>query len=87
MACNNQHALNLRILPDEISMSMTAAEFAAELEKCGFRIVGTWIVSDDCPGVAWKPVKRMGRIDRARTLHKVIQKRDIEIARRKVWHR
>jgi hypothetical protein len=61
---------------------MTAAEFAAELKKHGFRVVGTQITSDDCPGVAWKPTMRSGRIDRARTLSKVIQKRSEEIARR-----
>jgi hypothetical protein len=66
----------------EIFMTdMTAAEFAAELKKHGFRVVGVQITSDDCPGVAWNPVKRMGRLDRARTLRKVIQKRSEEMAR------
>jgi len=47
----------------EISMSgMTAAEFAAELKKYGLQIVGAQI---NCPGVAWKPAMRSGRIDLA----------------------
>ena len=72
-----------RYCPKEISMTdMTAAEFATELKKHGFRVVGTQITSDDCSGVAWKPTMRSGRIDRARTLSKVIQKRSEEIARR-----
>ena len=61
---------------------MTAAEFAAELKKHGFRVVGAQITSDDCPGIAWKPTMRSGRMDRAHTLRKVIQKRSEEIARR-----
>jgi hypothetical protein len=28
-------------------------------------MVGGQIVSDDCPGMAWKPVTKRGQIDRA----------------------
>jgi hypothetical protein len=34
---------------------------------------GSQIVSDDCPGIAWKPVKTRGQIDRASTLREVIR--------------
>jgi hypothetical protein len=54
---------------------MTATQFATELKACGFRMVGNQIVSDDCPGIAWTPVKTRGQIDRASTLRNVIQER------------
>jgi hypothetical protein len=60
---------------------MTATEFTIELDACDFRMVRDRIVSDDCPGVAWKPVVTGGRIDRARTLRKVIRERRDEIVR------
>jgi hypothetical protein len=52
---------------------MTATQFATELKICGLRMVGNQIVSDDCPGIAWKPVKTRGQIDRASTLREVIR--------------
>jgi hypothetical protein len=60
---------------------MTADEFAAELKYHGFRIIGKRIASDDCPGVTWATATRSGRIDRARTLRKVLQERRKEILR------
>jgi hypothetical protein len=60
---------------------MTADEFAAELKYHGFRIIGKRIASDDCPGETWPPATRSGRIDRARTLRKVLQERRKEIIR------
>jgi hypothetical protein len=64
-------------LPD-----ITAAEFRAALKHHGFRMVGTTqIVSYQCPGVVWTPVTKSGRIDRAGTLHKVVQARREEMAR------
>jgi hypothetical protein len=41
---------------------MTATQF---VRVCGLRMVGNRIVSDDCPGIAWKPVKTRGQIDQA----------------------
>jgi hypothetical protein len=40
------------------------------------------IISDDCPGVTWKPVMLDGQIDRSRTLRKVIRERRDEIVHR-----
>jgi hypothetical protein len=54
---------------------MTAAQFATELRVSGLRLVGNKIVSDDCPGIAWKPVITRGQIDRVRTLREVIRER------------
>jgi hypothetical protein len=54
---------------------MTATQFATELRVCGLRMVGDRIVSDDCPGMAWKPVMARGQIDRAGTLRAVIRER------------
>jgi hypothetical protein len=61
---------------------MTSTKFATELKAAGFRIVGNRILSDDCPGIAWKPVMRGGHIDRASTLRKVIRERREEMVRR-----
>jgi hypothetical protein len=48
----------------------------------GFRLVGRRILSDDCPGIAWKPVTdAQGHIDRARILHKIVQDRRRELLR------
>ena len=60
---------------------MTATQFATELKVCGLRMAGSRIVSDDCPGIAWKPVKTRGQIDRASTLREVIRERREEIVR------
>jgi hypothetical protein len=54
---------------------MTATQFATELEVSGLRMVGNRLVSDDCPGMAWKPVMTRGQIDRAGTLHEVTRQR------------
>jgi hypothetical protein len=51
---------------------MTATQF---VRVCGLRMVGNRIVSDDCPGIAWKPVKTRGQIDQASTLREVIRQR------------
>jgi hypothetical protein len=47
------------------SPDVTATQFATELKVSGLRMVGGQIVSDDCPGMAWKPVTKRGQIDRA----------------------
>jgi hypothetical protein len=60
---------------------MTATEFTTELKACDLRIVRNRIVSDDCPGVTWRPVMAGGQIDRARTLRKVIRERRDEVVR------
>jgi site-specific recombinase len=60
---------------------MTAAEFAAELEAHGFRIVGNRIVDAELSGISWKPVMIRGHIDRAMTLTKILRERREEIAR------
>ena len=60
---------------------MTAAQFATELKERGLRMVGNQIVSDDCTGIAWKPVTKRGQIDRAGTLRDVIQERRAKIVR------
>jgi hypothetical protein len=60
---------------------MTATQFATELKACDLRIVRNRIVSDDCPGVAWKPVMTGGQIDRTRTLRKIIRERRDEVVR------
>jgi hypothetical protein len=60
---------------------MTAIQFATELRVSGFRLVGDQIISDDCPGIAWKPVKTSGQIDRASTLREVIRQRRKVIVR------
>jgi hypothetical protein len=60
---------------------MTATQFTNELKACDFRMVRNRIVSDDCPGVAWKPVTTGGQIDWSRTLRKVIRERRDEIVR------
>jgi hypothetical protein len=54
---------------------MTATQFATELKVCGLRMVGNRIVSDDCPGIAWKPLMTRGQIDRVGTLREVIRER------------
>jgi hypothetical protein len=60
---------------------MTATQFTTELKACDFRMVRNRIVSEDCPGVTWKPVIMGGQIDRSRTLRKVIRERRNEIVR------
>jgi hypothetical protein len=60
---------------------MTATQFATELKLSGFRMIGSQIVSDDCPGIAWKPVQKRGQIDRACTLREVIRERRAVIVR------
>ena len=60
---------------------MTATEFATEIEARGFRMVGNRILSDDCPGMAWKPMMKRGQIDRVGTLRRVIRERREIIAR------
>jgi hypothetical protein len=60
---------------------MTATQFATELKVCGVRMVGNRIVSDDCPGIAWKPMMTRGQIDRASTLREVIRERREKIIR------
>jgi hypothetical protein len=60
---------------------VTATEFATELKARDLRLFRNRIVSDDCPGVTWKPVVIGGQIDRARTLRKVIRERRDEIVR------
>jgi hypothetical protein len=60
---------------------MTAAQFATELKVCGLRMVGNRIVSEDCPGIAWKPLMARGRIDRVGTLREVIRDRREVIVR------
>jgi hypothetical protein len=47
----------------------------------GKRMVGSKIVSDDCPGIAWQPVMMRGQIDRASTLREAIRGRREEIIR------
>jgi hypothetical protein len=54
---------------------MNATQFATELKVCGLRMIGNRIVSDDCPGMAWRPVMARGQIDRASTLREVIRER------------
>jgi hypothetical protein len=49
--------------------------------RCFDQTTAARIVSDDCPGVTWKPVMTRGQIDRARTLRKVIRERRDEIVR------
>jgi hypothetical protein len=44
-------------------------------------MVGSKIVSDDCPGIAWQPVMMRGQIDRASTLREAIRGRREEIIR------
>jgi hypothetical protein len=63
---------------------MTAAEFAAALKANGFRAVRAKIedATGQCPGVRWPAVFRRKRVDYNRTLAKVLQERDAEIARR-----
>ena len=60
---------------------MTATQFATELKVSDLRVAGNQIVSDDCPGVAWKPVMTRGQIDRAGTLREVIRERRAVIVR------
>jgi hypothetical protein len=60
---------------------MTATQFATELRLSGLRIVRNRIVSDDCPGLAWKPVMTRGQINRAGTLREVIRERREVIVR------
>ena len=60
---------------------MTATQFATELKMCGLRISGDQIVSDDCPGLAWKPVTKRGQIDRVSTLREVVRERRAVIVR------
>jgi hypothetical protein len=61
--------------------SMTASQFATELKACGLRMVRNRIISEDCPGVTWKPVTTGGQIDWARTLRRAIRERRDEIVR------
>jgi hypothetical protein len=60
---------------------MTSTKFATELKVRGLRMVGNQIFSDDCPGIAWKPVRIRGQIDRASTLREVIRGRRAVIVR------
>jgi hypothetical protein len=60
---------------------MTATQFATELKVCGMRMVDNQILSDDCPGLAWKPVTKRGQIDRAGRLRDVIRERRAVIVR------
>jgi hypothetical protein len=50
-------------------------------DMSGLRMVGNRIVSDDCPGIAWKPATKRGQIDRASTLREVIRGRRAVIVR------
>jgi hypothetical protein len=54
---------------------MTATQFATELKVSGLRMLGDRIVSDDCPGIGWKPVMTRGQIDRLSALREVIRER------------
>jgi hypothetical protein len=60
---------------------VTADQFATELEASGLRVAGDQIVSDDCPGLAWRPVLTRGQIDRAGALRQVIRERRAVIVR------
>jgi hypothetical protein len=60
---------------------MTARQFATELKVSGLQMVGNRIVSDDCPGMAWKPVTKRGQIDRASTLREVVRGRRAVVVR------
>jgi hypothetical protein len=60
---------------------MTATQFATELKACDLRMVRNRIISNDCPGVTWKPVMTDGQIDPSRTPRKVIRERRDEIVR------
>jgi hypothetical protein len=60
---------------------MTANQFAIELKVSGLRVAGNQIVSDDCPGLAWKPIMTRGQIDRASTLREVVRERREVIVR------
>jgi hypothetical protein len=60
---------------------MTADQFATELGVSGLRVAGDQIVSDDCPGLAWRPVMTRGQIDRVGTLRDVIRERRAVIVR------
>jgi len=63
---------------------MTAAVFATALATNGFRVVRTKIedTTGQCPGVRWSAVLMGNGVDRNRTLAKVLQERDAEIARK-----
>jgi hypothetical protein len=69
------------MIPNLTTPDMTPTQFATELKVSGLRMVGNRIVSDDCPGIAWKPVKTLGQIDRASTLREVIRERREVIVR------
>jgi hypothetical protein len=60
---------------------MTATQFFTELKLCGLRMIGNQIVSDDCPGMAWRPVIARGKIDRASTLREITRERREVIVR------
>jgi hypothetical protein len=62
---------------------MSAAEFAAALKTHGFRVVRAKIedAMGQCPGIRWSAVLRGAAVDRNRTLAKVLQERDAEVAR------
>jgi hypothetical protein len=60
---------------------MTAIQSATELRVSGFRLVGDQIISDDCPGIAWKLVTSRRKIDRVSTLREVIRERRKVIVR------
>jgi hypothetical protein len=61
--------------PPKARRDMTATQFATELKVSGLRMVGNRIVSDDCPGIAWKTVLTHGKIDRISTLREVTRDR------------
>jgi hypothetical protein len=63
---------------------MTPAAFAIALKMRGLAVARGRIVdvSGRCPGGAWKFVTVNGKVDRARTLRKVIWQRREEIRRR-----
>jgi hypothetical protein len=67
--------------PQGYACSMTATQFATELKVCGLRMFDNQIVSDECPGIAWKPVMTRGQIDRVGTLREDIRERREVIVR------
>jgi hypothetical protein len=53
---------------------MATTQFTTELKACDFRMVRSRIVSEDCPGVTWKPGRSKvfgGAICRRRPLRHV----------------
>jgi hypothetical protein len=65
---------------------MSAAEFAPAFKTHGFRVVRAKIedATGQCPGIRWSAVLRGAAVDRNRTLAKVLQERDAEVARRAI---